>query len=113
MDKYISFDFVREQLKDSYSAVGRLSIDPELATHLADCFFLVYASPVNASWWKSFACIWPGAGSRGWCFDQEIPHHSRFSKNRHERFEESKIFEQLLEFAKEFRSRSKARILAR
>lgn len=26
MDKYISFDFVRERLKDSYSAVGRPSI---------------------------------------------------------------------------------------
>jgi Transposase domain (DUF772)/Transposase DDE domain len=30
-------------------------------------------------------------------FDQEIPHHSTFSKNRHGRFEESKLFEQLFE----------------
>jgi hypothetical protein len=30
-------------------------------------------------------------------FDQEIPHHSTFSKNRHGRFQESKLFEQLLE----------------
>ena len=30
IDKHISFDFVREQLKDSYSATGRPSIDPEL-----------------------------------------------------------------------------------
>jgi hypothetical protein len=28
-------------------------------------------------------------------FDQEIPHHSRFSKNRHGRFQESKLFEEL------------------
>ena len=28
-------------------------------------------------------------------FDQEIPHHSTFSKNRHGRFQESKLFEQL------------------
>ena len=30
-------------------------------------------------------------------FDQEIPHHSTFSKNRHGRFEESILFEQLFE----------------
>ena len=30
IDRHISFDFVREQLKDSYSATGRPSIDPEL-----------------------------------------------------------------------------------
>ena len=30
-------------------------------------------------------------------FDQEIPHHSTFSKNRHGRFQESKLFEQLVE----------------
>jgi hypothetical protein len=28
-------------------------------------------------------------------FNQEIPHHSTFSKNRHRRFQESKLFEQL------------------
>jgi hypothetical protein len=30
-------------------------------------------------------------------FDQEIPHHSTFSKNQHGRFRESKLFEQLYE----------------
>ena len=30
-------------------------------------------------------------------FDQEIPHHSTFSKNRHGRFQESKLFEKLFE----------------
>jgi hypothetical protein len=30
-------------------------------------------------------------------FDQEIPHHSTFSKNRHGRFQESKLFEELFE----------------
>jgi hypothetical protein len=28
-------------------------------------------------------------------FDQEIPHHSTFSKNRHGRFQESNLFEEL------------------
>src|SRR5260370_20048461 len=30
-------------------------------------------------------------------FDQEIPHHSTFSKNRHGRFQESTLFEQLFQ----------------
>jgi len=30
-------------------------------------------------------------------FDQEIPHHSTFSKNRHGRFQETKLFQQLFE----------------
>src|SRR5580692_4461818 len=30
-------------------------------------------------------------------FDQEVPHHSTFSKNRHGRFQESTVFEQLFE----------------
>jgi transposase len=42
------------------------------------------ASPVSASWSRNFACIWPA-------------HHSTFSKNRHGRFQESKLFEQLFE----------------
>jgi hypothetical protein len=29
-------------------------------------------------------------------FDREIPHHSTFSKNRHGRFQESRLFEELL-----------------
>jgi len=33
----------------------------------------------------------------GLSFDQEIPHHSTFSKNRHGRFQESKLFEELFE----------------
>ena len=37
IDKHISFAFVRERLKDSYSETGRPSIDPELsAAHPAD-----------------------------------------------------------------------------
>ena len=33
----------------------------------------------------------------GLSFDQEIPHHSTFSKNRHGRFQESNVFQQLFE----------------
>ena len=39
-----------------------------------------------------------GAGwFTGLGFDQEIPHHSTFSKNRHGRFQESNLFQELFE----------------
>ena len=40
---------------------------------------------------------WSWRWFTGLGFDQEIPHHSTFSKNRHGRFQESKLFEQLFE----------------
>ena len=41
IDKHISFAFVRERLKQSYSETGRPSIDPELAAaHPADRLFV-------------------------------------------------------------------------
>jgi hypothetical protein len=55
------------------------------------------ASPANANWWKNCACILAWSWFTGLGFDQDIPHHSRFSKNRHGRFQESKLFEQLFE----------------
>jgi hypothetical protein len=55
------------------SAMSQIGIEDQLRMHLA---------------WRWFT----GLG-----FDQEIPHHSTFSKNRHGRFRESKLFEQLFE----------------
>jgi hypothetical protein len=53
---------------------------------------------VRGSCWKSCACIWHGARwFTGLGFDQEIPHHSTFSKNWHGRFEESNLFQELFE----------------
>ncbi len=65
IDKHISFEFVRQQLKDSYSETGRSSIDPELLLRILLIGYLYTASPASASWWKS--CVtWRGAGSRAW-----------------------------------------------
>ena len=56
-----------------YGITGERKLVEELRMHLA---------------WRWFT----GLG-----FDQEIPHHSTFSKNRHGRFQESKVFEHLFE----------------
>jgi transposase len=42
-------------------------------------------------------CGVPKFGSAHTRHAQEIPHHSTFSKNRHGRFQESKLFEHLFE----------------
>lgn len=34
MDRYVDFSFVRERLKNFYSAIGRPSIDPEVLRRL-------------------------------------------------------------------------------
>jgi len=96
IDEHIDFSFVRQQLKDSYSDMGRPSIDPELLLRilLIGCLYgitserkLVEELRMHLAWrWFT------GLG-----FDEEIPHHSTFSKNRHGRFQESQLFEQLLE----------------
>ena len=96
IDKHISLAFVREKLKESYSDTGRPSIDPELLLRI---LLIGYLHGITSERklveelrmhlaWRWFT----GLG-----FDQEIPHHSTFSKNRHGRFQESKLFEELFE----------------
>ena len=64
IDKHISFEFVREQLKNSYGEMGRPSIDPELLLRIL-LIGTCMGSPVSASWSRNYACIWPGGGSPG------------------------------------------------
>ena len=94
IDKHVSFEFVRQQLKDSYSETGRPSVDPELLLRIVLIGYLygiTSARKLVEELRMHLAWRWfTGLG-----FDQEIPHHSTFSKNRHGRFQESKLFEQL------------------
>jgi transposase len=96
IDKHISFEFVREQLKDSYSENGRPSIDPELLLRILLVGYL-YGITSERKLVEELRMHLAWRWFTGLGFDQEIPHHSTFSKNRHGRFEESKLFEQLFE----------------
>jgi hypothetical protein len=51
--------------------------------------------PASASWWKNFVCIWRGVGSPAWASIRRS--RTTFSKNRHGRLQESKLFEQFFE----------------
>ena len=96
IDRHISFEFVREQLKDSYSATGRPSIDPELLLRILLMGYL-YGITSERKLVEELRMHVAWRWFTGLSFDQEIPHHSTFSKNRHGRFQESKLFEQLFE----------------
>ena len=94
IDKHVSFEFVHQQLKASYSETGRPSIDPELLLRILLIGYLYgIASERRLVEELRMHLAWRWFTGLG--FDQEIPHHSTFSKNRHGRFQESKLFEEL------------------
>jgi hypothetical protein len=64
IERHISFAFVREKLKASYSDTGRPSIDPELLLRILLIGYLYGISSGN--WWRNCACTWRGAGSPVW-----------------------------------------------
>jgi len=96
IDKHISFEFVRQQLKDSYSETGRPSIDPELLLRILLIGYL-YGITSERKLVEELRMHLAWRWFTGLGFDQEVPHHSTFSKNRHGRFQESKLFERLFE----------------
>ena len=96
IEKHISFEFVRQRLKDSYSGTGRPSIDPELLLRILLIGYL-YGITSERKLVEELRMHLAWRWFTGLGFDQEIPHHSTFSKNRHGRFQESKLFEHLFE----------------
>src|SRR5262245_49734368 len=96
IDRHVNFDFVRRKLKACYSDQGRPSIDPELLLRLLLVGYL-YGVTSERKLVEELRMHVAWRWFTGLGFDQEIPHHSTFSKNRHGRFQESKLFEQLFE----------------
>jgi len=96
IEKHISFAFVREKLKASYSDTGRPSIDPELLLRILLIGYL-YGITSERKLVEELRMHLAWRWFTGLGFDQEIPHHSTFSTNRHGRFQESKLFEELFE----------------
>jgi transposase len=96
IERHISFGFVRERLKQSYSETGRPSIDPELLLRILLIGYL-YGITSERKLVEELRMHLAWRWFTGLGFDQEIPHHSTFSKNRHGRFQASKLFEQRFE----------------
>jgi transposase len=91
LDRFIDFGFVRERLRDTYSAVGRPSIDPEVLLRLLLVGYL-YGITSERRLLEEVRMHLAYRWFSRLGFEQEIPDHSTFSKNRHGRFRGAGVF---------------------
>jgi transposase len=96
IDQHIDFSFVRERLKKFYSSTGRPSIDPEVLLRLLLVGYLYGITSERRLLEETrMHLAYPWFSRLG--FEQEIPDHSTFSKNRHGRFRQSGVFRNVFE----------------
>ena len=96
IDRHVSFEFVRDELRDSYSEAGRPSIDPEVLLRILLLGYL-YGITSERKLLEELRMHLAWRWFTGLGFDQEIPHHSTFSKNRHGHFQPSRVFQEMFE----------------
>ena len=96
IDRHIDFSFVREQLKDFYSPMGRPSIDPEVLLRLLLVGYL-YGITSERRLLDEVRMHLAYRWFTRLGFEQEIPDHSTFSKNRHGRFRQCGVFRKAFE----------------
>ena len=96
IDRHVDLGIVRNKLAEYYSEVGRPSIDPEVLFRMLLIGYL-YGITSERRLVEEVSMHLAFRWFTGLGFDQSIPHHSTFSKNRHGRFTESTIFRDLFE----------------
>ena len=96
IDHYVDFSFVRERLRGAYSSMGRPSIDPEILLRLLLVGYL-YGITSERRLVEEVRMHLAYRWFTHLGFEQEIPDHSTFSKNRHGRFRDSGIFLEVFE----------------
>jgi len=96
IDRSVDFSFVRERLKSFYSPLGRPSIDPEVLLRLLLVGYL-YGITSERRLMEEVRMHLAYRWFTRLDFDQEIPDHSTFSKNRHGRFRQSGVFREVFE----------------
>lgn len=96
VDRHVDLSFVRDRLKNSYSSTGRPSIDPEILLRLLLVGYLYGITSERRLLEEVRMHL-----AYGWFtrlgFEQQIPDHSTFSKNRHGRFRRSGVFREVFE----------------
>lgn len=96
LDQHIDFSFVRERLRKFYSSTGRPSIDPEVLLRLLLIGYL-YGITSERRLLEEVRMHLAYRWFSRLGFEQEIPDHSTFSKNRHGRFRQSDVFRKVFE----------------
>ena len=96
VDKYIDFSFIRKKVQHLYSHTGRPSIDPEVLLRMLIIGYLYGVTSERRLCEEAKMHI----GYRwfiGLSLEDKVPDHSTFSKNRHERFGENNIFQEIFD----------------
>ena len=96
INKYVDFSFIRSKVKHLYSDMGRPSIDPEVLIRMLLIGYLYGITSER----KLCEEVRMHIGYRwfvGLHMNDEVPDHSTFSKNRHGRFKESGIFQEIFD----------------
>jgi transposase len=75
IDRHVSLDFIREELRDSYSDTGRPSIDPEVLLRILLIGYL-YGVTSERKLVEELRMHLAWRWFTGLGFDQEIPNHS-------------------------------------
>ena len=96
IDRYVDLSFVRERLKSFYSSIGRPSVDPEVLLRLLLVGYL-YGITSERRLLEEVRMHLAYRWFTRLGFEQEIPDHSTFSKNRHGRFRQSGVFREVFE----------------
>jgi len=96
IDRYVDLSFVRERLRGLYSSTGRPSIDPEVLLRLLLVGYL-YGITSERRLLEEVRMHLAYRWFTRLGFEQEIPDHSTFSKNRHGRFRQSDVFREVFE----------------
>ena len=96
VDRHVDFSFIRGKVKHLYSHTGRPSIDPEVFIRM---LLIGYLYGINS---ERRLCeeIQMHIGYRwfvGLSLEEKVPDHSTFSKNRHERFVEGNVFQEIFD----------------
>lgn len=96
VEKYVDSGFIRDKVKHLYSHTGRPSIDPEILLRM---LLVGYLYGINS---ERRLCeeVNMHIGYRwfvGLNLDDKVPDHSTFSKNRHDRFSEGTVFQEIFD----------------
>jgi transposase len=96
IDRHVDFGFARERTQTLYSETGRPSIDPEVLLRILLVGYL-YGISSERRLVDEVSMHLAYRWFTGLGFEQSIPHHSTFSKNRHGRFNGSALFRDVFE----------------
>src|SRR6202166_945636 len=96
IDRHVDLSFVRERVKSLYSSTGRPSVDPEVLLRLLLVGYL-YGITSERRLLEEVRMHLAYRWFTRLDFEQEIPDHSTFSKNRHGRLRQSGVFREVFE----------------